>query len=152
MVQDEKAGPRHIVDNGSSTRGTGDRKRSADKSYQGLSSVRQAKSQVGHRAKRGLDRLNSAVLAQAAKDLCSAEQESVDKVLAWTNTPMFREICGIAGLEHEETAKKMRTIADMPLRIRHDLVHLVQKTNMSPRGGEFLNAAISKVGEAERKG
>jgi hypothetical protein len=63
---------------------------------------------------------------------------------------MFREICGIAGLEHEETAKKMRTIADMPLRIRRDLV---QKTNTSPRGGgEFLNAALSKVGEAERKG
>jgi len=62
---------------------------------------------------------------------------------------MFREICGIAGLDHEETAKRMRTIADMPLRIRHDLV---QNTIMTLRGGEFMRAAISKVGEAERKG
>ena len=129
MVQNKKTRPRHIVDNGSSARGTGDSERSADKSDQSLPSARQVQSQISYRAKAGLHRLNSAVLAQATKDLCDEKEKSVDKVLAWTNTPMFREICDAAGLDHANVAGKMRTVADMPLRIRRDLIRNLVNTS-----------------------
>ena len=123
MVQDKKTRSGHIIDNGSPTRGTSDSERPADQSYQGISSARQAESQIIYRAKAGVARLNAAVLAQAAKDLCSSKQESIDKIIEWTSTDMFREVCGITGFDHEETSAKLRKIADMPLRIRRDLVH-----------------------------
>lgn len=73
----------------------------------------------------------------------------MDKILAWTKTSMFREVCVISGFDHAETSAKIRNIAGMPLRIRRDLVHSLIKAS---RGQLVLDAGDSGGGEAERKG
>ena len=149
MVQDKKARSGHIIDNGSASRGASYSKRSTDKSNQGLPSARQVQSQINYRVKASLRKLNSAVLVQAVKDLCNGKQASADKIMAWTKTDMFREVCGIAGFDHAKISLKMRNIADMPLRIRPDLLFNIFKDF---RSGEFSDADTGGGGEAERKG
>ena len=146
MVQDEKTRPRHIIDNGSSSRGSSNKKRSPDKSDKGLPPTRQDTAQVNYRIKAGLARLNSAVLAKAAKDLCDSNQVSVEKVLDWTNTGMFREVCKIAGFDHEKTASRMKFIADMPLRVRRDLIHSKIHNSIPGQSGDIKDG---RGGEAE---
>ena len=125
MVRNKKTRSGHNVDNGSSSGLQGDPERQADKGDKSLSSTGQEQFKINHQIKQGIVRLNAAVLIQAMKDLCSDKESTVHGVVIWTTKPMFREVCDIAGVEHESVADRIEEISDMPLRIRRDLVHKV---------------------------
>ena len=127
MVRDEKAGSGRFSNNGSST-GSGDnQERSADQDNQSLSSVGPRKSESGDRVKRNLRRLNAATITQAYKDLCKVKSKQPehdwDRIIDWTNTEFFEEVCDVAGMEDvDEVRRSFKEIRDMPLRIRKELI------------------------------
>ena len=127
MVRDKKTGSGCVTDNGSTTRRWCDKERPADQDHQSLSPVGQRKPESGYRAQENIRRLNAATITQAYKDLCNDDRKDPeyewDKIIAWTETPFFEEVCDVAGMEDVDLVRQsFKEIRAMPLRIRRELI------------------------------
>ena len=126
MVRDSKARLGRVSDHGSSSGGSSDKERSADKDYQSLSPIGQGESPISDSSEEAIRNLNASAITQAVKDLCSDAKKdhkhTWDRIIDWAESSFFEEVCDCAGINVDTSRDMLKELHDMPLRIRRELV------------------------------